>query len=81
MHGMNELQYGVKVYFADPYSSWQKGSIENANKLIRQYIPKNADFDTVTQDFVKQVQYKINDRPRRKLNYLSPKEVFFNLIL
>jgi transposase, IS30 family len=72
--------HGVKVYFADPYSSWQKGSIENANKLIRQYIPKNTDFDTVTQDFVKQVQYKINDRPRRKLNYLSPKEVFFNLI-
>ena len=73
--------HGVKVYFADPYSSWQKGSIENANKLIRQYIPKDTDFNAVTQNFVKQIQYKINARPRRKLNYHTPKEVFFNLII
>ncbi len=71
---------GISVYFADPYSSWQKGCIENANKLIRQYIPKNMDFSLISQDFVKSIQYKINARPRKKLNFDSPKKVFFNFI-
>ncbi len=71
---------GGPVYFADSYSSWQKGSIENANKLIRQYIPKNMDFSLISQDFVKAIQYKINARPRKKLNFNSPKNVFFNSI-
>lgn len=51
------------VYFADSYASWQKGAIENANKLIRQYIPKGTDFNMITDKFIKHVQYKINDRP------------------
>lgn len=68
------------VFFADSYSSWQKGAIENANKLIRQYIPKGTDFDTLTDAFIKKVQYKINSRPRKKLNFQSPKCVFFQEI-
>ena len=51
------------VYFADSYASWQKGAIENANKLIRQYIPKGTDFNMITDKFIKHVLYKINDRP------------------
>lgn len=68
------------VFFADPYSSWQKGSIENANKLIRQYIPKGVDFDDFSDDFIKSVQYKLNRRPREKLDFSSPSKVFFNLL-
>lgn len=68
------------VYFADSYCSWQKGAIENANKLIRQYIPKGTDFSTLTDEFIRKVQYKLNRRPRKKLNFRTPKSVFFELI-
>lgn len=68
------------VYFADSYSSWQKGAIENANKLIRQYIPKGTDFSTLSDAFIRKIQHKINRRPRRKLNFESPKTVFFRQI-
>lgn len=68
------------VYFADSYCSWQKGAIENANKLIRQYIPKGSDFSLLTDAFIRKIQYKINKRPREKLNFDSPKNVFFKLI-
>ena len=53
----------AKVYFADSYASWQKDTIENANKLIRQYIPKGTDFDLIMDDFIHFVQLKINRRP------------------
>ena len=52
------------VYFADSYSAWQKGAIENANKLIRKYIPKKANFNDFTEAYIKKVQYKLNRRPR-----------------
>ena len=51
------------VYFADSYSSWQRGAIENANKLIRQYIPKETDFRELTDQFIHSVQLKLNRRP------------------
>lgn len=60
------------VYFADPYASWQKGAIENANKLIRQYIPKEVDFKHLRNEQVKQYQYKLNKRPREKIMFNSP---------
>lgn len=72
---------GVKVYFADPYSSWQKGTIENANGLVRQYIPKSSEFSKVTHQKVKQVMEKINARPRKKLNFLTPNECFYEKII
>ena len=65
------------VYFTDPYSSWQKGAVENANKLFRQYFPKGTDFNLVTQDELDKVQYKINRRPREKLNFSTPKSEFY----
>lgn len=68
------------VFFADSYCSWQKGSIENANKLIRQYIPKDTDFSTLTDAFIRKIQHKINRRPRKKLNLETPKDVFFRQI-
>ena len=71
---------GTTVYFADSYASWQKGAIENENKLIRQYIPKGTDFKELSENFIKEVQYKINRRPREKLNFSTPKREFFKLI-
>ena len=77
---INSLQKGlngVVVYFADPYASWQKGLVENTNKLIRQYIPKGSDFDEISPHDIMSVQKKINNRPRKKLNYSTPKIEFF----
>lgn len=71
---------GVKVYFTDPYSSWQKGAIENLNGLIRQYIPKSSSFDNISHQFVTKVALKINQRPREKLNFLTPFECFYEKI-
>ena len=68
---------GATVFFADPYCSWQKGCIENTNKLIRQYITKDTDFDSISDDYIKRIQKKINNRPRQKLNFSTPKIEFF----
>ena len=68
---------GVTVYFADSYCSWQKGLVEYTNKLIRQYIPKGTDFASVTPQFIKKIQTKLNRRPREKLNFSTPVKQFF----
>lgn len=71
---------GVPVYFADSYCSWQKGAVENTNKLIRQYISKGTNIALVTDNKIRAVAKKINQRPREKLNFQTPAEVFFNII-
>jgi IS30 family transposase len=68
------------IYFADSYCSWQKGSIENANKLIRQFVLKEDNLNKYSQKQLTEIQLLINKRPRKKLNYKSPKEVFYNFI-
>ena len=71
---------GCTVYFADPYCSGQKGAVENANKIFREYFPKGTDFRYVTQQELNKVQYQINDRPRKKLNFSTPKIEFYRRI-
>ncbi len=71
---------GATVYFADPFCSGQKGAVENANKLFRQYFPKGTDFRLIEQSQFDAIQAKINRRPREKLNYSSPKIEFFKLL-
>nr|WP_256207994.1 MULTISPECIES: IS30 family transposase [Segatella] len=71
---------GVPVYFTDPYSSWQKGSVENINGLIRQYIPKSTTFEHISQQQITKIMEKINNRPRVKLNFSTPKECFMKNI-
>ena len=71
----------VPVFFAKSYSSWQKGAVENENKLVRQYIPKGTDISSVTDAKIRIVRNKINARPRLKLNFYTPTEVFFKKIL
>ena len=66
----------TKVYFTHPYSSWEKGLIENTNKLIRQFIPKNTDFSSLSDDYILFVQSELNLRPRKLLNFSSPKQKF-----
>lgn len=68
----------VTVYFADSYSSWQKGAIENANKLIRKYIPKKANFNDFSDKAIRKIQSKLNRRPREKINFDTPLKRFFS---
>ena len=62
----------IEYYFAHPYHSWERGSNENLNGLIRQYIPKEALFDNITDDFIKSVEAKLNNRPRKRYNFKNP---------
>lgn len=66
--------YGIETYFCDPYKSWQKGGVENLNGLIREYLPKGTNMDTITEEEVHEIQERLNNRPRKKLGYLSPNE-------
>lgn len=67
----------VQVYFAHPYSSWERGVNENTNGLIRQYFPKGSSFEAITDADVERVMERLNHRPRKTLNYKTPFEVFF----
>mgnify|MGYP005853660049 CR=1 FL=1 len=64
------------VFFADPYASWQRGTNENTNGLIRQYLPKHRDLSTLTGAEVREIEKRINNRPRKCLDYRTPHEVF-----
>ena len=68
------------VYFAHPYSSWEKGQIEYTNKLLRQYIPKKSIINQYTTLNLKEIQMKINRRPRKNLGFDKPFELFYNFI-
>jgi len=68
----------VGVYFAKPYHSWERGANENTNGLIRQYFPKGTSFENITNEQVTYVQNKLNNRPRKKLGFLSPNEFFIS---
>ena len=76
-HELIAKKLDADIYFTDSYAAWQKGAIENTNKLIRQYLHKGMDFNCLTDDFIKSIQYKINKRPRLKLNFSSPTKMFF----
>lgn len=70
----------TRIFFAHPYSSWEKGCIEYHNKLIRQYIPKGIDFDNVSDQMIKEIIIKLNRRPRLKLGFSTPVAEFFKFI-
>lgn len=67
----------VDYYFAKPYHSWERGANENLNGLVRQYFPKKSDFALITDEQVKEVEIKLNNRPRKRYGYQSPNEVSF----
>jgi IS30 family transposase len=72
-------ELGAEVYFAHPYASWERGTNENTNGLLRQYFPKGSDFSKITNRQVKYAQKHLNSRPRKCLGARTPEMVFFNL--
>ena len=68
---------GLEVYFAHPYSSWERGTNENTNGLLRQYLPKGSDFTQLTDWRLESILRELNNRPRKCLNYRTPAEVFW----
>lgn len=67
---------GVQTYFADAYASWQRGANENLNMLLRGYLPKRCDISQLTQEELDNIAEELNNRPRKRLGYLTPNEVF-----
>jgi IS30 family transposase len=71
-----ERATGVKFYFATPYHSWERGTNENANGLIRQYLPKRTRMARATQADCDRIAMKLNTRPRKRYAFRTPKELF-----
>lgn len=80
-HKQVEKEVGIKAYFADPYSSWQRGGNENANMWIRYYFPKGTNFSTVSKEDLRAVERELNNRPRKRLGFRTPIEVFAQHLL
>lgn len=74
-----EEKTGIIIYFAYPYHSWERGTNENTNGLLRQYFPKGYDFNLITKQELDHVVKKLNERPRKRLKFKSPKEVFWKV--
>lgn len=70
----------ASVYFCDPHSPWQRGTNENTNGLLRQYFPKGTDFNNVPHWVFEHVEHELNERPRKVIDFQSPKEAFTNLV-
>ena len=78
-HKLFTKESKVKVFFADPYSPWQRGTNENTNGLIRQYFPKGSDLSQVSLKQIREVEKKLNSRPRKVLGFYTPSEKFYEL--
>jgi len=80
-HELVSRNTSVDIYFCDPYSSWQRGSNENSNGLLRRYLPKRANIDDLTQEELDDIAWELNNRPRKRLGYLSPIEFYEKNVL
>lgn len=78
-HALIDASIGCTTYFAKPYSSWQRGSNENTNGLIRQYIPKKSNLTNISEEFLDTIMLKLNNRPRKRHGFVAP-VVLFNKI-
>lgn len=79
--GYRELEQhlGINCFFAHAYHSWERGSNENVNGLIRRFFPKKTDFRAITDEEIQRVEYLLNSRPRKRLGWKTPYEVFYKL--
>ena len=73
-------QTGIQVYFADPHAPWQRGSNENINGLLREYLPKGTDLSRHTAAQLQAIQDELNDRPRKRFGFYTPREQLAKLI-
>lgn len=66
----------TKIFYSDPHSPWQRGTVENSIGLLRQYLPKRKDMSDVTPSKLKKIEYLLNHRPRKILNFRTPSEIY-----
>ena len=79
MHEKIATALRAKCYFATPYHSWERGLNEHTNVLIRQYIPKSSNLTKISKTEVQWIENRLNNRPRKVLEYKTPEEVHYNL--
>ena len=72
LHQLISQQLKIDFFFANPYHSWERGANENLNGLIRQYIPKQSEFNLITDDYIHYVQQQLNNRPRKRFDFNAP---------
>ena len=70
----------MPVYFCEPYSPWQRGSNENMNGLVRQFLPKGTDLSSITPQKLAYIEAMLNDRPRKILDFRTPREVYTEIV-